>query len=154
MNLFRSWPADLSPKQLTMKVTTLLALIGVPRGAELHMLNLNYLSKFEDRYVFGLAGNIKNGKEGKVPDPVIFHRHPLEEKLCPISCIDKYLSLTDKWRPEGMPADFFLSYRTHKPVCKSTIARWVKEVLHMAEVDTDLFQAHSLRGASTSKAFL
>ena len=154
LNLFRSWPGDLSPKQLTIKVATLLFLIGVPREAELHMLNLNYLSKFEDRYVFDLAGNIKNGKEGTIPKPVIFHRHPDEEKLCPIVCIDEYLLQTDKWRPEGTPAEFFLSFKTHKAVCKSSIARWVKEALLMAEVDTDIFQAHSMRGAATSKAFL
>ena len=37
---------------------------------------------------------------------------------------------------------------------KATLARWIKETLFLAEVDTQVFQAHSLRGASTSKALL
>ena len=154
LRLFRSWPLDLTPKQITIKTTTLLALIGVPRGAELHMFDLNYLAKYEDRYTFDLPGNIKNGKEGVVPEPVVFHKHLQDEKLCPVTCIEKYISLTEPWRPKGQPSTFFLSSKTHKPVCKSTLARWVKEVLHMADIDTKVFQAHSLRGASTSKAFL
>ena len=65
--LFRSWPLDLTPKQLTIKVTTLLALIGVPRGAELHLFDLDYLAKFGTYYSFGIAGNTKTGEEGVIP---------------------------------------------------------------------------------------
>ena len=154
LNLFRSWPLDLTLKQLTIKVTTLLALIGIPRGAELHMFDLNYLAKYGGRYTFDLAGNIKNGKEGVVPQPVVFHQHLDDKKLCPVSCIDKYISETAAWRPNGLPSKFFLSFKTHKPVTKSSLARWIKQALHWADVDTEVFQAHSLRGASTSKAFL
>ena len=154
LRLFRSWPLDLSPKQLTLKVTTLLAIIGVPRGAELHLFDLNYLSKYGHYYTFGLAGNIKNGKEGTIPKPVEFDKHPEDEKLCPILCIDKYITYTEPWRSDGQPSTFFLSHKTHKPVTKSTLARWIKETLLLADVDTKVFQAHSLRGASTSKALL
>ena len=44
--------------------------------------------------------------------------------------------------------------KPHKPVCKSTLARWIKDTLLQADVDTNVFKAHSMRGASTSKAFL
>ena len=50
--LFKSWPLDLTPKQLTQKVTTLLALIGVPRGAELHLFDLNYMADYGDKTDF------------------------------------------------------------------------------------------------------
>ena len=152
--LFRSWPLDLTPKQLTIKVTTLLALIGVPRGAELHLFDLDYFAKFGTYYSFGIAGNTKTGEEGVIPDPVEFDKHLEDEKLCPISCIDQYIKYSAPWRPGGQPSYFFLSHRTHKPVTKPTLARWIKQALFMAEVDTKVFQAHSLRGASTSAAIL
>lgn len=38
-------------------------------------------------------------------------------------------------------------------VSSSTIARWLKEVLHLAGIDTSIFKAHSYRSASTSAAF-
>jgi hypothetical protein len=34
----------------------------------------------------------------------------------------------------------------------TTISRWVREFLHQAGVDTEKFKAHSVRGATTSKA--
>ena len=153
--LFRSWSEPLTPKQLTFKVTTLLALIGVPRGAELHQLDLNFMADYGDRYVFQLVGTVKNVKNGKKPAPLEFHVHQEDKKLCPISCIRRYIALTEPWRTQGVPSAFFLSFqKPHKPVCKATLARWIKEALNLADIDTNVFQAHSLRGASTSKALL
>ena len=42
----------------------------------------------------------------------------------------------------------------NKPVARSTFPHWVKETLLLADVDTKTFQAHSIRGASTSSGFL
>ena len=153
--LFKSWPEPLTSKQLTIKVTTLLALIGVPRGAELHQFNLNFMADHGDKYVFQLVGTVKNVKSGVKPQPLEYHIHKEDRKLCPISCINQYIALTEPWRSRGEPSSLFLSFqKQHKPVCKATLARWIKEALHLADVDTKVFQAHSLRGASTSKALL
>ena len=47
----------------------------------------------------------------------------------------------------------FLSLVTpHAPVTTSTISRWLREIMTDAGVNTTLFKAHSVRGASTSKA--
>ena len=84
-----------------------------------------------------------------------FHRHLQDEKLCPVICIDRYVTMTEPWRTQGQPSTFFLCHKNpHKPASKSTLARWIKDVLLLVEVDTKVFQAHSLRGASTSKALL
>ena len=155
LGLFRSWPLDLTPKQLTIKVITLLALIGIPRGAELKLFDLNYVADHGDKYVFQLVGTVKNVQGGLRPKPVEFHRHREDEKLCPIVCIDQYISLTTPWRVKGQPSAFFLCHKKpHKPASKSTLARWIKEALFLADVDTKVFKAHSLRGASSSKALL
>ena len=42
----------------------------------------------------------------------------------------------------------------HNPVTSSTIARWLKTCLKNAGIVTAIFQAHSVRGASASKAAL
>ena len=63
--------------------------------------------------------------------------------------------MTEPWRPKGEPSVFFLSYVSpHKPISKPRLAGWVKEVLKLAGVDTQIFTAHSVRGAASSKAFL
>jgi hypothetical protein len=154
LTLFRSWPEPLTPKQLSVKTVTLLGLIGIPRGAEIHLFDLKFLSKFEDRYVFQLKGTVKNVRKGNKPKPVDFHRHVDDIKLCPIACIDKYIAMTAPWRPQGTPSELFLSYiAPHKPITKARLAGWVKETLLMGGVDK-VFKAHSIRGAASAKAFL
>ena len=119
LGLFKSWPFPLDPKKLTMKTITLLALIGVSRGAELHLFDLNYLADYGDFYSFELPGTIKNGKEGTKPKPVEYHKHLEEVKLCPFTCISQYKALTFPWRKEGQPSRFFLSFKApHKPVVR------------------------------------
>ena len=155
LGLFRSWAAPLDPKKLTMKTVTLLGLIGVSRGAELHLFDLNFLGNYGDHISFELPGTVKNGKEGIKPKPVKYYKHLEDLRLCPYSCIEQYTTLSAPWRQDGKPSKFFLSFKApHKPVSKSTLARWIKDTLLLADVDTKTFQAHSLRGASTSKAFL
>ena len=42
--------------------------------------------------------------------------------------------------------------KPHLLVTSSTIARWLKEVIRDAGIDTNIFKAHSVRAASTSAA--
>ena len=37
-------------------------------------------------------------------------------------------------------------------ISKQSIARWIKEMLSLANIDINIFKAHSTRSASTSKA--
>ena len=48
------------------------------------------------------------------------------------------------------PALFISYVKPHKPVHKETISRWLKHVLLLAGIDTNIFSAHSYRAASTS----
>ena len=50
-------------------------------------------------------------------------------------------------------SQLFISFiKPHRPVTSSTVARWLKETLGAAGIDTTIFKAHSVRGASTSAA--
>ena len=47
----------------------------------------------------------------------------------------------------------FLSYlQSHKPVTTQNLAPWVKELLKETGIDTEVFKAHSVRGAATLTA--
>ena len=71
--------------------------------------------------------------------------------LCPVVTLEEYISKTRSLRKEC--SQLFISFiRPHGPVTSSTIARWLKEVLRNAGIDTEIFKAHSVRGASTSMA--
>ena len=64
--------------------------------------------------------------------------------------IKEYLRRTKVFR-DGH-TQLLLSYlKPHLPISKDTLARWIRDVLHKAGVDTQ-FGAHSTRSASTSAA--
>ena len=45
----------LTPKQLTIKTITILSLIGIPRKAEMHLFDLNYMADHAYFFTFDLA---------------------------------------------------------------------------------------------------
>ena len=47
---------------------------------------------------------------------------------------------------------FLALIKPYKAVTSSTIARWLKSLLEAAGIDTSVFTAHSVRGASSSVA--
>ena len=44
--------------------------------------------------------------------------------------------------------------KPHKQITKYTLTRWIKEVLKLSVIDITVFQAHSIRAAASSKAFI
>ena len=53
---------------------------------------------------------------------------------------------------EGEHNLFLALIKPYKAVTSSTIARWLKSLLEAAGIDTSVFTAHSVRGASSSVA--
>ena len=69
--------------------------------------------------------------------------------LCPVATLKQYEDKTTFFRCTDDSQRLFLSFqKPHKPVSSATIARWLKELLHDAGIDTDTFKAHSTRSAA------
>ena len=69
--------------------------------------------------------------------------------LCPVSCLESYLIVTERESKESRTGPLFLSYaHPFLPVKASTIARYVRTMMKEAGIDTVTFSAHSARGAS------
>ena len=65
--------------------------------------------------------------------------------------------MKEPWRGENTrDTKLFLSYvPPHKPIVKSTLAGWIKQMLGLTGgIDTSTFQAHSTRSAASSKALM
>ena len=143
LQFFLSWPknSDLTPKELSLKLVTLLGLVATSRSSELQLLDLKFLSKFATYYSFGINGVFKTSKKGRAPKPMDFYSHPEETKLCPFSVIDSYISMTEPWRGKNpRETKLFLSYvPPHKPIVKSTLAGWIKQTLGLTGgIDTSI----------------
>ena len=53
----------------------------------------------------------------------------------------------------GNASQLFISFiKPHHPVTSSTVARWLKEVIHNAGIDASIFKTHSVWAASVTAA--
>ena len=145
---------DLSLKQLSQKLAVLMALVEASRTSELRALDLRFRVYKPDGVQFRLASLTKKRTPGAPPKVLFFGAFPEEERLCVMKCLHHYEKVTSEFRLEGGDDQpLFLSYtKPHKPVTAQRIAHWIKDLLAEAGVDTKVFKAHSVRGASTSAA--
>ena len=155
LKCIQNLPQPLSVKQLSCKTAMLLALIVIPRGAEINMLDVDMMGLTRTKCIFTLKGLPKNKKKGKKTPELDFDNYKEDINLCPIKSLQDYCDLTEPFRKINKETSLFLSLpKPHFAVSKSSTARWIKQVLKWAGIDTKIYQAHSVRAAATSKAFM
>jgi len=142
---------DLSLKQLTERLVTLLALLSGQRCQTLQFLNLNCMLRQEDRYTFYIASLLKTTRPAFHQMPLEFLAYPHNQKLCVVRNLDEYITRTQGLR-NGCFQLLISPSKPYKGVKSSTIGRWLRKVLADAGIDTKTFAAHSTRSASTSCA--
>lgn len=140
---------QLSLKSLTLKVTALIAFSCAPRAQTLQSLNIDFMKVQNRDIVFSFPNLLKTSKKGKKPYQLCIERF-VEEPLCCMHTILFYLKITKRLRKSR---NLLISFKTYDSVSTSTIARWLKTVLQMSGIDTELFKAHSIRSAVTSAAY-
>ena len=141
----------LNLKDLSLKLITLLSLLTGQRNQSLATLETDHMVQDNEKITFFIPTVVKTTKPSKHIPPLVLKKYPFERDLCPVRLINRYLQQTTLIR-QG-ERKLFLSYKKpHKAVVTTTLARWCKSTLQAAGVNIDIFKAHSLRGASTSKA--
>ena len=134
-----------------MKLTTLLALSNASRSSDLVALDTRYIQKTPEGVTFRIPGLTKTRRSGPPRSMKVLRFE--EQSICPVVTLECYLSRTRSIREEARRSPLLLSFqKPHKAVTSATIARWVKEILSLAGVDTGSFGAHSTRAASVSAA--
>ena len=141
----------LSLKHLSWKTTMLLALTRPSRSADLSNLNISGRRYLPEGVVFTPSILAKQSRQGKLIAEFFFPAFREHLKLCPVSTLQAYEERTKSLR--GSETKLLVSFiKPHKAVTSSTIAHWIKLLLEAAGVDTAIFAAHSVRGASSSSA--
>ncbi|VDI71102.1 Hypothetical predicted protein [Mytilus galloprovincialis] len=143
--------ADISVKDLTLKLVMLIALTNATRSQSIHLLKLSNMQKQKDCFRFKIFDLLKQSRPGYKNPEVILKSFPPDRRLCVYLELKEYLKRTVDIRSEE--DSLILSYiKPHKKVSCSTISRWIKSIMCRAGIDTSIFKAHSTRSASTSKA--
>jgi len=139
-------------KQLSLRTVMLMALARPSRSADLVRLDLRGYRSSPEGVSFTPTALSKQSRPGKTLTEFFFPRFRDDVRLCPVTSLQLYIKKTKPLRAEQFHQLFISFIKPHKPVTSSTIARWLKETLSAAGIDTEIFKAHSVRGASTSKA--
>ena len=152
LDYFRQWKdnKELSLKELSLKTTTLVALVTAQRVQSLHKLDLDCMTQENDRITFEF--DLLKQSRPSVKSPIMeLCAYPENPKICVVKTLSHYLERTQSFREQE--TKLFLTYQIpHHAVSATTISRWIKSMLKRAGVDTSKFGAHSTRAAFSSAA--
>ena len=147
-----SWSdcTSLSLKQLTLKLTMLLALVGAFRASEIRHISVAPIQRTSDGVVLQLSALSKSQRSGALKKEVIPSFS--QTSRCPVLVLEEYVKRTADLRPDDS-TQLLISFRKpHRPVSAPSVSRWLLEVMALAGIDTSIFKGHSTRGASASQA--
>ena len=150
--------SDLSDRNLTLKLTSLLALTSASRTVSIHHLDVRFMivtDRVAAKFTFHKLH--KSWKKGRAPPILTFYAFPDDPQLCVISTLKEYLIRTKSRRVDSTgnikKTQLLLGHISpYVEVQSCTISRWLKETLKVAGIDVDTFKGHSTRSASSSKA--
>ena len=143
--------SSISLKVLTLRTVMLLALTRPSRSADLARLSLAGFKTTPEGAVFVPAALAKQSTANKAIKDFFFPRFTENVRLCPVHSLTLYIERTRQLR--GTSTQLFIAIiKPHLPVTTSTVARWLKQVIGDSGIDTNVFKAHSVRGATTSAA--
>jgi hypothetical protein len=139
-----------SLKDLTMKLCMLIALTNGARIQSLHLLSVNSVQKFSSEFVFHFEGLLKQCRPGYKSPVLSVKSYPPDRRLCAYTVLKEYLARTKILRRHSK---LLISYiKPHAEVSKDTIARWIKTIIVKSGIDINVYSAHSVRSAASSKA--
>ena len=147
-------PSQLKLRDLTLKLTMLIALLSGQRCQTIHALDIKGM-KVEahptQKYVFQIHKLLKTSRPGHHLNHLVLQSYPEDKQLCIFEVFQSYLEMTQPLRSDY--TQLLISYqKPHRPVTSETIARWLRIVLDNSGIDTSAFSAHSTRSAATSAA--
>ena len=138
-------------KMLTLKNVFLLAITRPSWSADLSQLDTSRMRSGVNGMSFIPSTLAKQSRQGKPIESFFFPSFPQNPILCLVRTLSAYLDKTNQVR--GSETKLFLSFiKRNKAVTSSTIARWLRTILEQAGINTEIFSAHSTRGASASAA--
>ena len=129
----------------------LLALSRPSRSADLSKLDLSKQVYKPDGVCFYPNVLAKQSRSTSKINAFFFPSLPGGSRLCPVLTLKEYEARTQPFR--GKETNLLVAIiKPHKAVSSSTVARWLKSLLEASSIDTSIFGAHSVRGASSSAA--
>ena len=139
-------------QHLSQKLAKLLAILRGQRAREiLSLIDIRNIT-MEETCLIIRGGDLLKASNRKFHNRELkFPKYIENTNTCPVTTLKQYLHMTSKNRGE-IKSLFITQVRPFKPASKDTIARWIRETLSKAGIDTSIFSPHSTRSAASSTA--
>lgn len=144
--------SDLSLNVLTKKLVCLLALTKASRSSDICALDLSGYRKVNNGVLFSHVHLRKTSRPGHLPE-AFYPSFSENERLCVVHTLDDYVKITEPLRSTSTTKLIISTRKPYKEASSSTVSRWILDFMKCSGIDTDKFKSHSVRGASTSKAY-
>ena len=139
-------------QHLSQKLATLLAILCGQRAREiLSLMDIRNITMEETCLIIRIGDLLKTSNRKFHNGELKFPKYIENTNICPVTTLKQYLHMTSKNRGE-IKSLFITQVRPFKPASKDTIARWIRETLSKAGIDTSIFSPHSTRSAASSTA--
>lgn len=142
----------LSIKQLTFKVTVLLALISAQRLQTLSKINIDHINVTSENLQIFIPDRLKTSGKNKTQPVLIIPFFTQNPEWCLASAIIEYIKITSFFRPIQIKKLFLTIKKPIHAASAQTISHWIKNILHECGIDTTIFTGYSSRHAATSAA--
>lgn len=150
LKYFKTLPdnAQLSLKDITLKVSALLLLASAQRVQTLHLMNLESVCFLENKCVIYMTEKLKHTRPGYHQQNLDLPVYTVDEQVCVVKCLKEYIERTKKLRVD-QSGKLLLCYKPpHEPASRDTISRWLRTVLARAGLSS--YTPHSFRCAASS----
>ena len=139
-------------KDLTHKLVALLMLLASSRVHYIHSFSIGAMAMTKDTCTFYPTVLLKHSRPSFPGEPITYQKFPDDEQLCILSCLREYLDRRyELVQMQEITDKLLITHRKpHHAAHKDTVARWLKEILKDAGIDTTRFTAHTYRAASSS----
>ena len=128
-------PKDLTLKDLTLKLTMLLALVSAQRCQTLQALSIENMVLTNEKCDFHFTNLLKTSRPGRHLSPLVVKSFTPDAGICVVTVLRAYFQRTKTFR--GKCHQLLISYqKPYKGVTIDTISRWLKLVLKLAGIDT------------------
>ena len=144
--------SELTFKQLCRKIAVLFMLLGAWRKQAILAIDIANVFVQTDKVILVPNKTLKRTNPKRLLELFVYHSFSENENLCIVNCLKFYIGERNK-RMDGSQGRLMITYgNPHKEASSDTLSRWIKGELSNAAIDVTIFQAHSCRAASTSKA--
>ena len=141
---------ELEFKYIVKKLAMLI--LGARRKQALFTINIGNIIFTDNKFILLPNKTLKHTNPNRPLEPLTYHKFEAEEKLCIVNCLQSYLEKRNQLVNDEVRELLIKYEKPHKPVSRDSVARWIKNELTNAGVDTTVFKPHSCRSASVSKA--